>query len=99
MNEAYLSQIPLWTLPRIYQNENMNRNLLHEACQALCPDELALQLISDTECFQFRGLDQLDDHLKAQLVSSYSRFREHPVAREVISWLRGEYAFDPACLT
>lgn len=99
MNEAYLSQIPLWTLPRIYQSENMHRNLLHEACQALCPVELALQLVRDAECFQFRGLDQMDDHLKAQLVSSYSRFREHPVAREVISWLRGEYAFDPACLT
>ena len=32
------------------------------------------------------------------MVEQYDAF-EDPAAREIASWLRGEYAFDPACLT
>lgn len=32
-------------------------------------------------------------------MAEYSMLDDEPMAREVVAWLRGEYVFDPACLT
>ena len=50
------------------------------------------------DTFQQIGLAGLDDLQRRQLLDRYQAIPE-PAAREVAAWLRGEYAFDPACLT
>ncbi|MGV3593111.1 MAG: beta-N-acetylglucosaminidase domain-containing protein [Gammaproteobacteria bacterium] len=113
MNEAYLSQLPLYTLAELYAGATNNRRQSHDdsdtdylaadglfarACSALCPPELADALMEDVDAFQHAGLDNFDAATKERLVEKYSRIA-HPMAREVTDWLRGGYVFDPACLT
>ncbi len=38
-------------------------------------------------------------HTKAALLERYGTYRNSPYAAEILAWLRGEYAFDPLCLT
>ena len=55
-------------------------------------------LQEDGKCFEQRGLDALDSAERQALVSKYEAL-PGPAAAEVAGWLRGEYTFDPACLT
>ncbi len=52
----------------------------------------------DAALFQERGLAAMDNAQRESLALAYARLEE-PGAAEVARWLRGEYAFDPACLT
>ncbi len=99
MNEAWLSQIPLSSLPGLYNNKDSTADPLREACQRLCPQALSELILHDAELFQFHGLDYLDNKRKTQLIERYSAFPDQPMACEIVQWLKGEYAFDPACLT
>jgi hypothetical protein len=100
MNEAYLSQIPLFSLPSIYSHEEYDaEQIFYKACVAVCGDELAQAVIEDIECFQHQGLDKLTSVEKADLSRKYAHFMPHPITQEILAWLSGEYVFDPACLT
>ena len=35
----------------------------------------------------------------AELQKKYEKFRSNPYGREIYDYLKGKYAFDPACLT
>ena len=50
------------------------------------------------ECLKRQGLDGIEPARAAELACEYQRIA-HPAAAEVSAWLRGEYRFDPACLT
>ena len=52
----------------------------------------------DRELFQRNGLSGLDASRREQLASQYQALAGQ-AAGEVAGWLRGEYTFDPACLT
>ncbi len=52
----------------------------------------------DRDRFQCMGLTGLDESERAGLAAEYDAIGE-PGAVEVAGWLRGDYAFDPACLT
>ncbi|MFT6275327.1 MAG: hypothetical protein ACJAZ0_001422 [Halioglobus sp.] len=56
------------------------------------------QLAVDTADFQQLGLSGLGEQRRQQLAQIYASF-PGPAAAEVVAWLRGEYTFDPACLT
>ncbi len=56
------------------------------------------ELQADGQCFQQRGLNGLDGPERASLADKYAAL-PGPAAAEVAGWLRGEYTFDPACLT
>jgi hyaluronoglucosaminidase len=99
MNEAYLSQIPLYSLPLIYNAQTQPADLLRKSCEKLCPAPLAELLMRDAGLFGAHGLDSLDENSKQQLIISYAAFTDQPVACEVVDWLQGGYAFDPNCLT
>lgn len=100
MNEAYLSQIPLFSLPRIYQGDHYQAGQeFTAACHALCGEQLAVALIEDRTRFQNEGLETFAAGDRAMLQRKYARFLPHPVAQEILAWLAGEYQFDPACLT
>lgn len=99
MNQAYLSQLPLFTLGALYaRTVEASRELFAQACAALCPPALAEALREDADAFQHAGLDSFDAQTKEGLLQKYSAIA-HPMAREVVDWLRGGYVFDPACLT
>ncbi|MGP1666704.1 MAG: beta-N-acetylglucosaminidase domain-containing protein, partial [Rhodanobacter sp.] len=99
MNQPYLSQLPLYTLAAIYASPQLDADAqFADACKALCPPELADALQQDAASFQTIGLDGFNAATKAELLHRYAAF-PHPMAREICAWLRGEYAFDPACLT
>jgi hyaluronoglucosaminidase len=99
MNQPYLSQLSLWSLFSLYQDEDpAPADLLRKACTALCPEPLALALLEDAERFQSGGLGSFSAEEKQELLRRYAAF-DNPMAREVCRWLKDWYAFDPACLT
>lgn len=99
MNQPYLSQLPLYGLAALYANGTANPEALFAKASAkLCPPALAQALQEDVGLVQNSGLDALDASAKEKLLGKYAAIK-HPMAEEVCGWLRGEYAFDPACLT
>lgn len=99
MNEALLSQIPLHTLAALYARNTYDpAQAFISACTSLCPPQLAAALIEDAPAFQHGGLDSFTASQQRALLKKYAALA-HPMADEVCAWLRGEYAFDPACLT
>lgn len=95
MSQAWLSRLPLASLvaPGGGSVERFERAALHS-----CPPLLVSLLQRDLELFCERGLDGISDRNKVDLLRDYGAV-DHPAAVEVCQWLRGEYAFDPACLT
>ncbi len=100
MNQPWLSRIPLYSLPLSYsQGRHYDpEKALQEGLTMLCGENLARQISNDVECFQNEGLDNIDTTQSKQLIQQYSQY-DSPYAREIIAWLKGEYAFDKECLT
>ena len=68
-------------------------------CRDLCGAALAARVIADAELFRSTRLDDLDRAVRARLLESYEAESGNPYAEEIAAWLRGEYVFDPQCLT
>lgn len=100
MNQPWLSRIPLYSLPLSYsQGRHYDpEKALQEGLTMLCGENLARQIAKDVECFQNEGLDNIDTTQSKQLIQQYSQY-DSPYAKEIIAWLKGEYAFDKECLT
>jgi hyaluronoglucosaminidase len=100
MNQAYLSQIPLATLNLSYQQKERYSptDAFMEAARSLCGQAFTDCLLEDLSRFQDEGLEKLKPELKEALIERYKGFQT-PYGHEVVSWLKGEYPFDPACLT
>ncbi len=98
MNQAYLSQLPLFSLSNIYRG-NTDGNQLKLACEALCPAPLAEIILEDAALFQQQGLSNINANDKQALINKYAAFQYSPMAKEIIDWLNGVYTFDPNCLT
>lgn len=101
MNQPWLSQLPLASLPIAYNNPTTyNPELAFiQAAKNLCGEKLALQLQKNLPLLQDSGLKYLSDDEKKELRSIYSEYTNNHYAQEIIDWLDGEYQFDPACLT
>jgi hyaluronoglucosaminidase len=101
MNQPYLSQIALASLPHAYRNAgNYNsERIFMEIANELCGEELAETLFNDLSLLQDKGLSKFSDEEKNELIQRYSVFQNNPFCTEIIDWLNGEYQFDPACLT
>jgi hypothetical protein len=70
-----------------------------EVCGTLQDADFRQRLLTDLEDLQHKGLNALDDPARQVLLERYSAQESNPYAREITAWLRGEYAFDPQCLT
>ena len=101
MNQAWLSQIPMASLPQAYalSTDYDPEAILEKNLIQLCGDLLANELIQDIPLFQDAGLSQFTDTTKQQFIAKYSCYLPNPYAQEIIDWLQGVYVFDPACLT
>ncbi len=98
MNQAELSKLSLLSLPQVYTQEHYDADAARKAAFATLPAKLALLLRRDWQHFQQNGLDAIGSSAQAGLLKDYSAI-DHPAAAEVAGWLKGDYAFDPACLT
>jgi hyaluronoglucosaminidase len=91
-SQAILSCIPAITLAKSYQQGDHycygTEGFL--ASQEVVSDELAVMLRNDLLSFQDLGLSKIEGRIEA-LIARY-RVINHPGAKEVVAWLRGEYA-------
>ena len=98
MNQACLSQLALYSLSQYYQG-NSDADLLQEACDALCPAPLAINILEDASYFQQQGLAAMNTKDRRSYLNKYLPHAEQPMAKEIINWLNDVYTFDPSCLT
>ncbi len=94
MNQALLSLPALAGLASLYGRPVADDRWLAQALG----EEAWAQLNRDRDDFCRLGLDGLGEQRRAELARRYAAL-PGPAAAEVAGWLRGEYTFDPACLT
>jgi hypothetical protein len=73
--------------------------LLSNVFWPLAGASFAERLAADCDLFQLTGLEQIDTDTRRRLLGLYEAEKTNPYAQEVSAWLRGEYVFDPQCLT
>jgi hyaluronoglucosaminidase len=91
MNQAYLSRIALCG----YQNQDG----FEEICRQLCGPGIGQAIIEDAATFRNVGLSGLDADARAELLTRYEAVPTNCYAQDMAAWLRGDYTFDPQCLT
>jgi len=94
MNQGLLSLPALAGLSELYGTGGLGDAAL---ARILLPATWE-KLSRDRELFQSEGLAGMGEERRAQLALEYSQL-PGTAAQEITGWLRGEYAFDPACLT
>ena len=98
MNQPYLSRIALRGFRNVF-TKGPGQSFLPAICRELCGPIIAVHLLAEIDLFQNKGLAQLGADTRHRLLDWYEKQRSNPFAAEVAAWLRGEYVFDPACLT
>lgn len=100
MNQCALSKLPLASLADVYSDEVGQMGSAQQTALwiALLGESLAQRMAEDLELLSKIGLQNMTEKDKAYLDRRY-RNDSHPAALELIDWLHGGYAFDPACLT
>ncbi|HEY2684811.1 MAG TPA: beta-N-acetylglucosaminidase domain-containing protein [Steroidobacteraceae bacterium] len=99
MNQAHLSRLTLTAYARLLRRPDGAGSAANEAIAALGDIQLRQLLAEDRATLEGERLDQMPPALKATLLARYDSCPRRPEAYEVAAWLRGEYAFDPQCLT
>jgi hyaluronoglucosaminidase len=98
MNQPYLSRIALCGYKQLLADPS-EQVLLSSVCRPLGGAAFAEQLAADRDLFQVSGLEQMGTATRERLLGVYEAMKTNPYAQEVSAWLRGEYMFDPQCLT
>lgn len=103
MNQPFLSQIPLWTLPQNYQQQNYDAHTaLRLSLEHHCAPAVAEALLKDLPLLQDKGLDEMGSAQQHALQAKYTelalRYRSVH-AQETADFLAEDYAFDESCLT
>jgi hyaluronoglucosaminidase len=99
MNQPYLSRIALRGYRHLLTVGPDLRRALPGICRELAGARLAELLIEDLVPLQSEGLGRFDETTRQRLLERYEPEAGNPYADEVAAFLRGEYAFDPECLT
>lgn len=101
MNQPHLSRIALCGYQHMLEPATapQPQRAVAEICANLCGPAFAQRLLADIDLLQNAGLDQIDTQVRLGLLDYYAAQPSNPYAQEVAAWLRGEYAFDPQCLT
>ena len=98
MNQPHLSRIALCGNQKLLEHPG-ERLVLSNVCRPLAGASFAERLAADCDLFQLMGLERIDADTRRRLLGSYGAEKTNPYAQEVSAWLRGEYVFDPQCLT
>ncbi len=99
MNQAHLSRIALLGYRHLLTEGGPLRAELPGICRDLCGVRVAERLLADIGLLQNSGLSALDADTRRRLLEGYEAEPSNAYAQEVAAWLRGEYVFDPQCLT
>jgi hyaluronoglucosaminidase len=101
MNQAHLSRIALCGFRYLLaEGSRADRQQgLPDICRGLIGPAFEALLTADVDRFQEVGLDNLDNATRLRLLRRYGADESNPYGQEIAAWLRGEYAFDPRCLT
>jgi hyaluronoglucosaminidase len=99
MNQPHLSRIALAGYRHLLTGGADLEQAFPSICRALCGDSLGARVADDAALFKDTRLDELDATLLAHLLAFYEREADNVYAAEIAAWLRGEYVFDPQCLT
>ena len=99
MNQPHLSRIALAGYRNLLTVGRGLEQALPTICRDLCGESLGARIAEDAALFEATRLDALDPQLRARLLASYEREAASPYAAEIAAWLRGDYVFDPQCLT
>jgi len=92
MNEAFLSWVPLATLPKNIADHDYDRDAsFREAAATFCGEEMGTALVQDLALFHDVGLDGIDESRATELSEKYKEFG-NVFALEIIRWLAGDYA-------
>jgi len=94
MNQGLLSLPALSGLAQLYGNGLFNEDALSRILGPATWERVT----RDQSVFEQVGLSGLGEHRCKVLAAEYVQL-PGPAAAEVAQWLRGEYKFDPACLT
>jgi hyaluronoglucosaminidase len=94
MNQGLLSLPALAGLAQLYGARGLDQQWL----STVLGPALWQQLLEDRPFFEYEGLSGMGEQRCEQLAGRYAAL-PGPAAKEAAQWLRGEYAFDPACLT
>ena len=98
MNQPHLSRIALCGYKQLLADPSQ-QVLLSNLCRPVAGASFAERLAADRDLFQVLGLEQMDAATRERLLGAYEAMKTNPYAQEVSAWLRGEYVFDPQCLT
>ena len=94
MNQGLVSLLALQGLAELYGDVKIDAGLIRELWGAQTYD----QFMGDLDNFAQLGLSGMG-HSQCDDLSRLYEKMPGPAAQEVAGWLRGEYTFDPACLT
>jgi hyaluronoglucosaminidase len=99
MNQPHLSRIALLGYRHLLRVGPDLRSALSGIYRELAGPRLAELLSEDLDFLQNEGLSRLDEVTRRRLLERYESATGNPYADEVAAFLRGEYVFDPQCLT
>jgi hyaluronoglucosaminidase len=99
MNQPHLSRIALLGYRHLLTVGPDLRSALRGIYRELAGPRLAELLSEDLDFLQKEGLSRLDEATRRRLLERYESATGNPYADEVAAFLRGEYVFDPQCLT
>jgi hyaluronoglucosaminidase len=99
MNQPHLSRIALRGYKYLLMAGPDFRSALPGICRELAGPRIGERLSEDVGLLQNEGLSRLGEARRQRLLDRYEREGGNPYADEVAAFLRGEYVFDPQCLT
>jgi hyaluronoglucosaminidase len=99
MNQPHLSWIALAGYRQLLTAGAGLEQELPRILERLCGEAVARQVLADEDVFRTKGLQALEAAERGRLLAAYEAHAGNPYAEEIAAWLRGEYVFDPACLT
>jgi hyaluronoglucosaminidase len=101
MNQPYLSRIALCGYRHLLTQGALAQapGPFAKICRDFCGSTFAERLMSDLDLLQKTGLQQLDPDARRSLLDRYGSDPSNPYAKDIAAWLRGDYVFDPQCLT
>jgi hypothetical protein len=100
MNQAYLSQIPLYTIGQYFKQGNKYNpdQSIDEALKEVVGQENKDKLKSLLKTFESTGLDNLSESDKKDIKEHFSTINSG-WAKEIVDWIDGKYVVGKECLT
>jgi hyaluronoglucosaminidase len=101
MNQPALSRIPLAACARKFADafSGSDKSDVVSLARSMCGEALGQELAKYLDLFQNKGRLSLHAPERAKVLAAFQRHASDHCAEEVCGWLRGEYQFDPQCLT